>query len=657
MIEYVKKIRVSVGRGENRFTMSRGSFRYQEQVYTRETLHRIRAGKTDKGIRILFESREGERFLFTAEEKDGLIRASLQPVGETAMNRYRISFPAEEGLHIYGCGEIHSEFDLAGKKVRIFVAEHQNTSRIGRKLVRKGLRMKSAEKSMHFSRYESYYAQPTFTTSGKWFFHSEAKGYSEFDFTKDGRITYRTQEPPVFWIGRADSFTDLSEKLTGLLGRQRPLPDWVYNGAVLAVQGGTEEIERKIESARSAGAAVCGVWSQDWCGCRRTGFGYQVMWNWAWDRELYKDLDKKIEEWRGKGIHFLGYINPFLAIEKELYRYASEHGYCVKDKAGNDYLVTITTFPAAMIDLTNPAAWDWYKSVIRDNMIGLGMSGWMADFGEYLPVDCVLFSGEDPYYVHNEWPAMWARLNMEAVREAGKENEVFFFTRAGYTGTPASSPMMWTGDHHVDWSEDDGIGAVIPATLSLAMSGFGIAHSDVGGYTTVSRMTRSRELLLRWEELNVFSPLYRFHEGNQPSRNVQFDEDEELLAHLARCSRVHAALKGYLKALEKENTEKGTPVMRPIFYHYEEERAWTEKTEYLLGRDILVAPILEKGSSRREVWLPEDAWIDMLSGEEYCGGTYPAVATHGLPPVFIRKASTWRELVTDIRKIWVKKKS
>ena len=212
-----------------------------------------------------------------------------------------------------------------------------------------------------------------------------------------------------------------------------------------------------------------------------------------------------------------------MAIEKDLYRYASERGYCVKDRDGKDYLVTITTFPAAMIDLTNPDAWNWYKGIIREHMIGLGLGGWMADFGEYLPLDCVLHSGEDPEKLHNSWPALWAKLNQEVIREAGKENEVFFFTRAGYTQTPAFSPMMWTGDHHVDWSEDDGIGAVIPATLSLAMSGFGITHSDVGGYTTVSKMTRSRELLLRWEELNVFSPLYRFHEGNQPERNVQFD--------------------------------------------------------------------------------------------------------------------------------------
>ena len=122
-----------------------------------------------------------------------------------------------------------------------------------------------------------------------------------------------------------------------------------------------------------------------------------------------------MKEWKEKGVRFLGYINPFMAIEKELYAYASKQGYCVKDREGKDYLVTITTFPAAMIDFTNPAAYEWYKNLIKENMIGIGMGGWMADFGEYLPVDAVLYSGEDPQLIHNRWPAIWAKLNREAI--------------------------------------------------------------------------------------------------------------------------------------------------------------------------------------------------------------------------------------------------
>ena len=651
MIDNLRQIEIYAGVGSNNYTMSRGSFKYKQSFESRYTLlkrvHRVE----HELFSAIFECR-GEQFHFAVSEDGGILTGKLDVPEGTVHNRYRITFPVEKGLHFYGCGEVHSAFDLAGKKVRIFVAEHQNASRIGKKLIRKGLLLPNADRALPFSQYESYYAQPTFITSGKWFFHSEAKGYSEFDFSVPGQVTYITQEPPVFHIGAADSFTEVSEKLTGLLGRQRALPDWIYDGAILAVQGGTQAVDDKIRKAVDAGAKVCGIWSQDWCGCRRTGFGYQVMWNWEWDRDLYPDLDKKIPEWKAKGIRFLGYINPFLALEKDLYKYASGKGYCVKDREGKDYLVTITTFPAAMVDLTNPEAWEWYKGVIKENMIGLGLGGWMADFGEYLPVDCVLYSGEDPYYVHNSWPAMWAKLNSEAVAETGKEGEVFFFTRAGYTGTPEFSPMMWTGDHHVDWSEDDGIGAVIPATLSLAMSGFGITHSDVGGYTTVSKMTRSKELLLRWEELNVFSPLYRFHEGNQPSRNVQFDADAELLLQLSRCSRVHAALKPYLKELERENSAHGTPVMRPLFYHYGGTPVWSEHTEYLLGRDILVAPVLKKGAKSRKVWFPEDRWIHLYTGEEYGGGTSEVEAPIGTPPVFIRKGSAHLEVLSDIKTIY-----
>lgn len=578
-----------------------------------------------------------------------MIRVELTAPENCGYNRFNISIPVEKGLHYYGCGETHHALDLRGHKVRIFVAEHQNIKRTEKKMELFGPLDEPEGNLFDFDEYESYYVQPTFTTSGKWFLHAETKAFAEFDFSDPGEVRLNFQEAPVFWIGEGETFEEVSEKLTSLTGRQKELPDWIYDGAIIAVQGGTETIDLKLKHACEAGAKVCGVWSQDWCGCRRTGFGYQVMWNWQWDSELYRDLDKKILGWKEEGIRFLGYINPFLAIEKELYSIASERGYCVKDKEGKDYLVTITTFPAAMIDLTNPEAWEWYKDIIKENMIGLGMGGWMADFGEYLPTDCVLWSGEDPEMLHNSWPAMWAKLNREAIEECGKLGEVFFFTRAGYTGTPEYSTMMWTGDQHVDWSQDDGISSVIPATLSLAMSGYGITHSDVGGYTTNDLMHRSRELLMRWEEMNVFSPLYRFHEGNRPVSNVQFDEDAELLAHFARCTELHRGLKPYLKKLEAENAEYGIPVMRPLFYHYDEDRAYTEKTEYLLGRDILVAPVLRKGADSRRVWLPEDRWVHLFTGKEYGGGTFEVDAPVGTPPVFVRYESESFEDITNIK--------
>lgn len=644
---------VSIGSGENQFSMSRGSFKYKQKISGKRKLTLQNQEKTEEGYLLTYADPKGSSakeqvHQFAVTQQGSQIRLAYVGEEKPGVNRYWLTFVTNPKEHIYGCGETYSELDLKGQNVRIWVAEHQNTGRISKKIIKEKLLGKHPDKKLSFDKYESYYAQPTFVSSDKYYVHCDINAYSEFDFTDAGKITLYFQEPPVIITDSGQDFAEVSRKLTGLLGRQKALPDWLYDGVILGIQEGTDVVDAKIKKAKEAGVPVVGVWCQDWSGCRRTGFGYQVMWNWEWDQELYPGLDKKIAEWKEEGVRFLGYINPFIAIEKDLYAYASEHGYCVQDREGKDYLVTITTFPAAMVDFTNPEAYEWYKGLIKENMIGLGMGGWMADFGEYLPIDAVLYSGEDPAIIHNQWPAIWAKMNQEAVAECGKEGQVFFFTRAGHTGTIAHSHMMWTGDQHVDWSIDDGLPAVIPATLSLAMSGYGIAHSDVGGYTTIMHMRRSKELLLRWEEMNVFSPLFRTHEGNQPVNNVQFDDDEELLAQLAKCGRMHVALKDYLKGLVDEEISDGTPVMRPLFYHYDEAEAYTEKTEYLLGRDLLVAPVYEEGAKSRTIYLPSDGWVNIFDGKEYAGGHMIVEAPIGKPPVFVRKDSKDYEALMQV---------
>ena len=157
---------------------------------------------------------------------------------------------------------------------------------------------------------------------------------------------------------------------------------------------------------------------------------------------------------------------------------------------------------------------------------------------------------------------------------------------------------------------------------------------------------------MRWEEMCAFSPLLRSHEGNQPTRNVQFDADDELLKHLARMTGVHIALKNYLKLCIADDIARGTPVMRPLFYHYDEEPAYTEMYEYLLGRDILVAPVIEEGALRRTVYLPDDEWVHLFTGDEFGGGTHTVESPIGYPPVFIRKASTYvNDLISKISRI------
>ena len=204
------------------------------------------------------------------------------------------------------------------------------------------------------------------SSSRKYFFHIATDDYVEVDFRSSDTVTLLVHGSFTLIFEKAPSFEALSEKLSALLGKQPELPDWIYDGMIFGIQQGSKTIEEKLRTLDRYKIPVSGVWAQDWCGCRRTQFGYQVMWNWQADDTLYPALASAIGAWKNRGIRFLGYVNPFLALEKGLYKTAHENGWCVKNSRGEDYLVTITTFPAAMIDLTNPDAYSWYKSVIKD---------------------------------------------------------------------------------------------------------------------------------------------------------------------------------------------------------------------------------------------------------------------------------------------------
>lgn len=644
VIESLSGAALWVGNGRATFRMERGAFRFHDKILQKIPL--FAAGESPGELACA--DRAGRVLLRVVSDGGNPETLRFLPAQGQTFNRFWLRLPAQKNEHIYGCGETFAKLDLRGERVRVWVQEHQKMKSLARKVIRETLFGPRPNTPPIYARESSYVAQPTFFSSRGYFLHADGSAYAQFDFRAQDCHELLFHALPTLHIGRSATFEGLCEQRAGLLGTQPPLPGWVYDGAILGVQGGTEVVEQKLARAFDAGMPVCGVWCQDWQGARVTAVGSQLMWNWAWDPEQYPALREKIPEWNARGVRFLGYINPFLAVEKELYAEASAKGYCVKNRRGDDYLVKSTTFSSAMIDFTNPDAYAWFKRVIKTNLIGFGLHGWMADFGEYLPTDCVLYEG-DPAALHNRWPALWAQLNREAIEECGKLGEVFFFTRAGFTGSIRHSTLMWNGDQCADWALAGGFPEAIPAALSLGVSGFGLSHSDVGGFSTFFHVKRSPELMARWAELGAFSPVMRSHEGIRPGNNAQFDHNAALLAHYARMARLHKNLKPFLQAAQRENTERGVPVMRPLCFYYHDEKDMTECREYLLGRDILVAPVLEAGAEFREVYLPADDWVHLWSGQTFRGGTHRFAAPLGQPPVFCRESSAYLQNFLDLR--------
>ena len=121
-----------------------------------------------------------------------------------------------------------------------------------------------------------------------------------------------------------------------------------------------------------------------------------------------------------------------------------------------------------------------------------------------------------------------------------------------------------------------------------------------------------------------------------------------MLQHGAKMTKIHTALRPYLEKLVAENAATGVGVIRPLFFYYDEQRAYDEAYEYLLGRDILVAPVLAQGARTRQVYLPRDKWIHLPSGKHYSGGTFTVNAAIGEIPVFVRADA--QKVVLDITK-------
>lgn len=629
-----------LGSGRERITMYRGNFNVEDRLERRLPLR----FEAFDGEKLIFAIPGGtEKYTVGVSERGGLLY--LTGAAADGFSRLWIRLEAEPEEHVTGGGEQFSALDLRGRLFPIWTREQG----VGRNKLTEVTRLADCSDGGGGDYHTTFFPQPTLVSSRGYFAHLRNYEYSELDLREEDyhELTLWSSAFSLV-LGDGRDYSELLRKLTGLLGRQPTLPEWAMRGLWLGVQGGTRRALELRDRCVSGGMDVSAVWIQDWEGKRVTSFGKRLQWDWRWNREMYPGLDGVITA--DKACRWMGYINPYLVEGGVLFAEAKEHGYFVKRPDGSDYLFDFGEYDCGVVDLTSDASFEWYKNVIKTNLIGLGFRGWMADFGEYLPVDAVCADGESGLTAHNRWPELWARCNREAVEEAGLLGECVFFMRAGAAGSQKYATLVWAGDQCVDWSEDDGLPSVITAALSLGMSGYGLHTCDAGGYTTLFHLKRDRELMLRWLEFACFTPVMRTHEGNRPDSNIQIYSDDEMIRDAARLTRMHTALLPYLRECVRENAEEGMPVMRPLFMAEPEcaEAYRRELYSYMLGGDMVVCPVVEQGALTRRVWLPAGEWVHLWSGETFARGSHTVGAPMGEPPVFYRAESMYAELFREI---------
>ncbi|KAJ3102569.1 hypothetical protein HDU97_000438 [Phlyctochytrium planicorne] len=512
----------------------------------------------------------------------------------------------------FGFGEQLTHFDLKGKKVPIMVREDG----VGR-----GVQPVTMVTNMAFGPYaggddvSAYKPVPFYITSKLNCLFLESSDYSMFDLTTADRVHIKLAAPSL--DGRiiyGTSPLNIIEEYTSYSGRMEPLPEWALKGVIAGIQGGEKKVQDIVEKMKKAKipiAALC----------------------------FLADI-----ELGGKPSY-----------RRNLFKEALERDYLVKDEEGVKPLSINSgpNFRAGLVDLFNPKAFEWLRDVMVTEVFREpSVKGYMSDFAEFLPPGATLTDGSKASSAdHNEYAEKWSQLQQAALKIVGAEDKVVFH-RSGFTRSPGSTRLFWTGDQLVSWDGCDGIKAGLVGILSSGLAGFSLNHSDVGGYSGLMLEIlgvkfghyRSKELLLRWMELGAYGLVFRTHEGSMPQVNAQFYDDEETLKHMAYCTRVFASLAPYKKVLMEQAAAWGVPVIRHLFLHFHTDNAvFGLKEQFLLGPSLLVRPVMDPNTKSVKVYLPQlpenRKWFSAYTKRAAETASYPCWVTVdaplGRPAVFV----------------------
>ena len=411
----------------------------------------------------------------------------------------------------------------------------------------------------------------------------------------------------VFGGGR---MTTALRRFTRYVGRQpAPAAPWVW-GAWFQPGGTLDEQVAQLEKLRQADAPVSVMQTYlHYLPC-----GAQVG---GEDEER-----ERVEAFHARGTAVTTYFNPMICADYQpRFDEAAAAGALATDAEGDPYTYQYSSSPTSRFDVgqfdfSAEAGRSFYAELLAE-AVADGHDGWMEDFGEYTPLDSHYANGMDGTRMHNLYPTQYHCAAYDFAR--AQDRPVVRFQRSGFTGSARCAQVVWSGDPTVGW-DFDGLASQIKAGLSMGLSGVSTWGSDIGGFFALGTRELSDELLTRWVQFGAVSPVMRMQRNGVafPEKERPQAEDDDQIANWRRYAKLHTRLYPYLEAADRVYRRTGLPIMRHLALAYpNDEDSYMREDEYLFGPDLLAAPVIEPGATRRELYLPPGRWIDFWRSVSY----------------------------------------
>jgi alpha-glucosidase (family GH31 glycosyl hydrolase) len=350
--------------------------------------------------------------------------------------------------------------------------------------------------------------------------------------------------------------------------------------------------------------------------------------NFEFDRQKFPNPKEMMTKLKNMGFKVALWITPFFEKGSDHYEFLNEKRYLVMDSTGQEpYTVEWWNGTSALIDLSNPKAYDWYLQKLKGLQDRYGVSGFKLDAGdaEYMMQGSYTTYGD---ISPNQYTDLFARLGTQF-----EINELRVSWLAQSYGL-----VQRLRDKGNNWSQEDGIKSLVPHGMTEGLIGYPYFCPDMigGGLNTAFEDEKFEgmdpELFIRWTQASALMPMmqFSFAPWNLGAQHVDI---------VRKYARLHQQFGDYIYEQAREASETGHPIAQPLFFEYPEDDAtYAIDDQFMLGDRLLVAPVLEQGQRTRDVYLPDGTWLDFWNGTVFEGGQY--VEDYPAPldtlPLFVR---------------------